>query len=285
MKIIDILITHPKGVAFEFFPPRTDAGRNALVTTVRALEGYNPLYTSMTYGALGSTQERTREATYMLLEHKSITVMPHLTCIGATAASIGSLLDEYKAKGLENIMALRGDVPQGVTDFDFSKQEFPYARQLVSFIRAYNHFCIGVAVYPEGHLEDVSFDVHLEYMKRKIDAGASFAVTQMFFDNSYFYAFIERLRKEGITIPILPGILPLTDIQKARQFCSTCKVSIPDVLAARLDAYREKPPEMLAAGIEATIAQCRDLIAHGYQQLHFFTLNKPEVMKAILSAI
>lgn len=285
MKITDVLKKRDRGVAFEFFPPKTEAGKISLAATVAELKRYDPLYMSMTYGALGSTQERTQEATYMLLDQKEVTVMPHLTCIGTKSATVKSLLDEYKGRGVENIMALRGDAPQGIADFDFSKQEFPYAKDLVSFIKTYKHFCIGVAVYPEGHLEDASFQDHMAHTKKKIDAGADFAVTQMVFDNAYFYALVENMKKLGITIPVLPGILPLTDIDKAKQFCSTCKVTIPRAIETTLSRYAGNQKDMAKAGIDFTIQQCRDLIKHGYGRLHFFTLNKPDVMKTILDAI
>ncbi|MDD5194651.1 MAG: methylenetetrahydrofolate reductase [NAD(P)H] [Candidatus Omnitrophica bacterium] len=285
MKITEIFKNRPKGIAFEFFPPKTQNGKIALAQTVRELKKYNPLYMSMTYGALGSTQERTQEATYMLLEEKDITVMPHLTCIGTKSEAIQQLLEQYRERGVENIMALRGDRPQGVADFDFLKQDFPYARDLVLFIKKYKHFCIGVAVYPEGHLEDISFQAHMEHTKRKIDAGADFSVTQMFFDNAHFYSFVDTMKKEGINIPVLPGILPLTDIGRAKQFCSTCKVSIPAAIENRLSRYADNSSDMAKAGLEITIRQCRELIERGHKQLHFFTLNKPEVIKTILEAI
>ena len=285
MKISEILKQRDKGVSFEFFPPKTETGKKSLVATVKALKEYNPLYASMTYGATGATQHRTKEAVDILLEEKELVVMPHLTCISLGKDEVKNLLDEYKAKGIENIMALRGDPPVGEEDFDFSKQELCYAFDLVTFIKQYGHFCVGVAVYPEGHIETSSFREDLEYAKQKIDAGADFAVTQMFFDNSHYYRSVERMKKEGIAIPVLPGILPLTDVARVKQFASICRTTIPKDIEEKMENCRDNPQEMERIGIDFTIAQCQDLIKNGAKQLHFFTLNKPQVMKRILDVI
>jgi len=285
MKIIDILNQNQKGVAFEFFPPKTEKGSKALAATVDVLKNFNPLYTSMTYGAGGATQEKTKHAVHMLTKHKGLIVMPHMTCVGAGSESIKNLLDDYKQEGIENIMALRGDAPEVVEDFDFSKQEFCFAIDLVKFLKEYGHFCVGVAVYPEGHIETPSLDADLEYAKQKIDTGADFAVTQMFFDNKYYYDFLQRAKGKGINIPILPGILPLTNLDKLRQFASVCKATIPEKVRNKMERFKSNSSDMQKAGIELTIEQCQDLINNGIKRLHFFTLNKPEVMKEILEAL
>ncbi|MCM8786594.1 MAG: methylenetetrahydrofolate reductase [NAD(P)H] [Candidatus Omnitrophica bacterium] len=284
MKIIDILEEKKRGFSFEFFPPKTSKAKESFKKTVQILKRYKPLYVSMTYGASGSSQEYTKEATYLLLSVKEFTVIPHLTCVGATAFSIRKLLDEYKLKGIENIMALRGDPPKD-KQFDFKKTQFPYAKDLVRFIKKNYNFCIGVALYPEGHIEEPSFDRHLQHMKQKIDAGADFAVTQMFFDNSYFYSFLEKAKKAGISIPILPGILPLYNILKAKEFCLACKATIPKKIQEKMSSFLDKPEEMEKIGIDFTIKQCKDLIEKGYQRIHFFTLNRPRVMVKLLDAL
>lgn len=285
MKITEILKQRERGVSFEFFPPKTEIGRTRLIETVKALKAYKPLYVSMTCGARGSTQDRTKEAVDILLEEKELVVMPHLTCIGASLDLINSLLDEYKKRGIQNIMALRGDLPENTADSGLCQREFCYARDLVTFIRQYGHFCIGVAVYPEGHIEAKSLKEDIEYTKQKIDAGASFAVTQMFFDNTYYYALLDRMKKKKITIPVLPGILPMNDLAKMKEFASICKVTIPQDIEEALRPFKDKPKEMEKAGIELTIKQCQELIKNGVKHLHFFTLNKPEVMATILDAI
>jgi len=285
MKIIDILKAHDKGVSFEFFPPKTENGMNSLMATAKELKACKPLYVSMTYGAVGSTQETTKEATFRLIKEKDFVVMPHLTCIGANVESIKKLLNEYKQNGIENIMALRGDPPQDITGFDFRSQALCYAKDLVSFIKENGKFCTGVAVYPEGHIETKTLEEDIEYAKQKIDAGASFAVTQMFFDNNHFYNFLERAARKGINIPVLPGIFPLSDIDKLKKFCMVARTTVPKKIEEQMSRFRGNPKDMEKCGIDFTIAQCRDLISHGYKRLHFFTFNKSEMIKAILNAI
>ena len=285
MKIEQILKNRDKGVSFEFFPARTEKGRQSLERTIGMLKQYNPLYVSMTYGAGGGDQDRTKDAVALLLEVKEFEVMPHLTCLGAESTQIKELLDEYKSKGIENIMALRGDPPQGINDFDFAQKDFSYAIDLVKNIKGYGHFCIGVAVYPEGHIEAASIEEDMEHTKQKIDAGADFAVTQMFFDNQYYYSMLDRMKKKGIDIPVLPGILPLTDVAKVKKFASICRATIPRHIEERMQRVKGQPQEMEKIGIDFTIEQCRQLISNGINQLHFFTLNKPQVITRILEAI
>ena len=211
--------------------------------------------------------------------------MPHLTCVGAHAEDIYRLLDCYRNQGISNIMALRGDPPKECLDFDFKKQEFSCARDLVSILKAGRNFCVGVAVYPQGHIETDTLEQDMEYTKLKVDAGADFAVTQMFFDNAYYYALLERMRKKKIMIPVLPGILPLTDITKLKQFASLCRATLPRAIEERMERYRGNPADMEKEGIDVTIQLCRDLVKHGVKRFHFFTLNKPKVITAILDAI
>ncbi|MDP2922174.1 MAG: methylenetetrahydrofolate reductase [Candidatus Omnitrophota bacterium] len=285
MKISEIIKKHDKGVSFEFFPPKTEGGMRSLELTAKALKAYKPLYISMTYGAIGSTQERTKEATYMLLKEKDFVVMPHLTCIDAKASSIKSLLDEYKQKGIENIMALRGDPPQEIPNFNFKNQELCYAKNLVNLIKKYGHFCIGIAVYPEGHIETSSLEEDIEYTEQKIDAGGNFAVTQMFFDNAYYYALLERMKKKAISIPVLPGIFPLTDINKLKKFCVVARTTIPKHIEESMIRFAASPKDMEKVGMDFTIKQCQDLIKNGHKHLHFFTFNRLEIIKTILDAI
>lgn len=284
MKIKDIIKQNKKGVSFEFFPPKTEKGKQSLLTTVKALKEHKPLYTSMTYGAGGSERDKTKEAVNILLQEKDLVVMPHLTCIGAKKTDVLDLLEEYKLKGIKNIMALRGDPPQDGGSFE-QLSDFRYAKDLVALIKAQDDFCIGVAVYPEGHIETRTLEEDMEYTKQKIDSGADFAVTQMFFDNSYYYKLLERMRAKNIDIPILPGILPLTNISKVKDFASVCRTTVPKDIEEKMQALSSNPLDMQKCGIDFTIKQCRDLIKNGAKQLHFFTLNKPLVIKTILDAI
>ncbi|NOX20049.1 MAG: methylenetetrahydrofolate reductase [NAD(P)H] [Nitrospirae bacterium] len=286
MKIIQVLTERGKGVSFEFFPPKTAEGRKALLEVIKGLKVFNPLYVSVTYGAGGTTTDRTKETIYEIQTVLDEPVMSHLTCIGATRSSIRALLDEYRQKGVENILALRGDKPQDVEDFDPSKGEFKYARDLVEFIKKeFPEFGISVAVYPEGHQEAPSLEADLEYTRIKIDAGADFAITQMFFDNSYYYDFLDRAQKKGIDIPILPGIMPITDIVKIKRFASFCKATIPAEVEKRFEPYAESPEDMLKLGVELAIKQCEDLIGQGVRFLHFYTLNREDAVSEILKAL
>ena len=285
MKITKLLKNNEKRVSFEFFPPKTEKEKKALFSTISALKKYKPLYASMTYGAGGATQENTKMAVDMLLEGKDLVVMPHLTCIGAKEDDIENLLNDYKNEGIENIMALRGDLPETGSKKDLHEKGLPYACNLVGLIKKLNHFCIGVAVYPEGHIETSSLKEDLEYTKEKIDAGADFAVTQMFFDNTYYYKMLDRMKKIGITIPILPGILPLTDLAKLKKFVSLARTTIPKDIENTMSRFSGDKEDMKKAGIDYTIKQCRDLVKNGSKKLHFFTLNQPKVMQMVLEAI
>ncbi len=286
MKIRDLLKEKESGVSFEFFPTKTEAGKESLLAAVSELKRYKPLYISMTCGAGGTgAWEKTEEMVYLLLKDKELVVMPHLTCANVTREEITALLERYLAAGVENIMALRGDPPRGVPDFEFKTQELRYGSDVVALIKGYGYFGIGVAVYPEGHLETKTLEEDLEYTKKKIDQGADFAVTQMFFDNSYYYAMCERMKKKGITIPVLPGILPLTDVAKVKQFASICRATIPSPIEEAMERLAGKPEEMAKVGLEFTIKQCRDLIQHGARRIHFYTLNRLETMRTVLNAI
>ncbi len=285
MKIADILRRRTTGFAFEFFPPKTDIARQNFVATLAALKRHDPLYVTMTYGAGGKTREATREAVEILLKSGMADVVPHLTCVGAKKSEVRVLLDDYKARGIENIMALRGDPPDGVAGFDFKAQELAYGVDLVRFIKQHYDFCLGVAVYPEGHVETAGLDADLEFTKGKIDAGADFAVTQMFFDNRYYYSFLERAKRRGITIPIIPGIMPLTDVAKIKKMIAVCRTTVPEAIAQKMEARRDDPQEMSRIGIDYTIAQCRDLIKNGATRIHFFTLNQPETITRIVEAL
>lgn len=285
MKIREILKNRSKGVSFEFFPPKSEGGREQFMKVVKTLRQFDPMYVSVTFGAGGSTQERTRNTLLWIKKDTDLSVMSHLTCIGATRDSMDSLLKDYMANGVDNILALRGDPPKDVKDFDPTKGEFKYAKDLIKFVKKYDSFSIAVAVYPEGHQESPSIEKDIEYTKMKADAGAEFGITQMFFDNRYYYDFIEKIQKAGITMPVLPGILPVTDFKKVKEFTSFCKTAIPDRLEKIMSPIIDKPEEMRKAGIEFTIKQCKDLLKNGIKYLHFYTLNKSEAVSEIITSL
>jgi methylenetetrahydrofolate reductase (NADPH) len=285
VKIKEILREKKGGVSFEFFPPKSAGGRQGFMSMVHELRRYDPLYVSVTYGAGGSTQERTENTLNWIRAETDLTTMSHLTCIGATRKGMDTLLGRYARNGIDNILALRGDPPRGAPDFDASKGEFRYAKDLVEFIVRYNHFSIAVAVYPEGHIESPDIWKDLEYTKQKVDAGADFGITQMFFENRYFYDFMERAGRAGIGIPIFPGIMPITDCRKIEEFADFCNATIPAEVRKRMEPYLDNPEEMRKIGIDYAIAQCDDLIRNGVRYLHFYTMNKSEAVREIIDAL
>ncbi len=285
MKIREILKKRGKGISFEFFPPKSAEGKEGFMKVVNKLKQYDPLYVSVTYGAGGTTQDRTGNTLKWIKQETDLTVMSHLTCIGATKPAMDNLLDDYKANSIDNILALRGDPPKNVPDFDPAKGEFKYARELVEFVKKYNYFSIAVAVYPEGHQESPSIEKDMEYTKQKIDAGADFGITQMFFDNRYYYDFMDRAQKIGITIPILPGIMPITDCKKIMEFASFCNATVPGDIQKKMEPVLDKPDEMRKIGIEYAIRQCEDLLKNGVKYLHFYTMNKSETASEIIDAL
>jgi methylenetetrahydrofolate reductase (NADPH) len=286
VEIKEILREKKGGVSFEFFPPKSAGGREGFMKVVQSLGQYDPLYVSVTYGAGGSTQERTENTLGWIREETDLTLMSHLTCIGATRESMTVLLDRFAQNGIDNILALRGDPPRGISDFDASRGEFRYARDLVEFIVAsHHHFSIAVAVYPEGHFESPDIGRDMEYTKQKVDAGADFGITQMFFDNRYFYDFMERASKAGIGIPILPGIMPITDCRKIEEFAEFCNATIPKEVRKKMEPYLDKPEEMRKIGIDYAITQCDDLIRNGVRYLHFYTMNRSDGAGRIIDAL
>ncbi len=285
MKIRDLLRERERGVSFEFFPPKSAEGRPKFMKVVHDLERFNPLYASVTYGAGGSTQDRTSHALGWIQEETGLTVMSHLTCIGADRSSMDTLLRDYESRGIDNILALRGDPPRDAPGFDAAAGEFKYAKDLVDFIADYDYFSIAVAVYPEGHFESPSIEKDMEYTKRKIEAGADFAITQMFFDNRYFYEFMDRAKKIGIDIPIFPGIMPVTDCRKIMEFANFCSATVPKSVRDAMEPFLDNPGEMRKLGVELAIKQCRDLLENGARYLHFYSMNRSEEVSAIIDAL
>jgi methylenetetrahydrofolate reductase (NADPH) len=284
MKIKDILQRNERGFALEFFPPKSEEGKRAFLDVVNDLQVFGPLYMSMTYGAGGTTRERTMNALQWLREGGSIPLMSHLTGIGATKDSIGAIVDDLESLGINNILALRGDPPKNVPDFDAASGEFPFARNLVDFLKKTGLFSLGVAVYPECHPQSPSLAKDLEYTKQKIDAGADFAITQMFFENDHYYRFLERAAKSGITIPIIPGIMPILDCNRVKEFANVCSATIPKAILDRIEPVMDMPEEVRKLGVEFAIRQVRDLMKHGVKYIHFYTMNRADSVIEILNA-
>jgi methylenetetrahydrofolate reductase (NADPH) len=275
MRIDQLLSKGLPTVSFEFFPPKTDAGFNALFQTIEELKSIDPTYVSVTYGAGGSTRQKTVELVGRIQRDAKIRAMAHLTCVGHTAPQIGEVLDELWAGGIRNILALRGDPPTGLSQFVATEGGFAYASDLVSFVRARHDFCIAVAGYPEGHPQCLNRTRDMEHLKRKVDNGANFIVTQLFFDNAEFYRFRDEARSIGIKVPIIAGIMPITNVSQIKRFISMCGAKIPHRLLTKLEAFERSAPDSIHnVGVDYASMQCLDLLFNDCEGLHFYTLNK-----------
>jgi len=291
MRIRELLSTGRPCFSFEFFPPKTDAGLNQLRESIRSLRDLNPNFVSVTYGAGGSTRDRTIELVGEIQRHYGIEAMAHLTCVGSSRDEIGAILHRLQSAGVDNVLALRGDPPKGETEFKPAADGFAYANELASFIRQGFNFCIGGACYPEGHVEclggnglrDLKRDI--ENLQLKIDAGAQFLITQLFFDNNVYFDFVARARAAGIGVPIIPGIMPITNVDQIRRFTQMCGATIPDTLLVELDRLKDQDNAVLSQGVAHAAAQCLDLLQRGAPGIHFYTLNKSAATRTILTAI
>lgn len=264
--------------SFEFFPPKTEAGMEKLQVVRDELARRKPDFFSVTYGAGGSTQERTID-TVLKLQDQGISTAPHLSCVGSTLENIASLLDLYKENGVQRIVALRGDLPSGMG----AAGELKYANELVEFIRKHSgdHFNIEVAAYPEFHPQAPSAEADLENFKRKVDAGSNSAITQYFYNiDSYFY-FVERCEKMGINIPLVPGIMPITNYSSLVRFSDMCGAEIPRWIKKQLEAYGDDVESIKKFGEEVVTRMCEGLLKAGAPGLHFYTLNQAEPSLAI----
>ncbi len=285
MRITDILAVPEPCFSFEFFPPKTDDGTRALLETVAALRPLEPSFVSVTYGAGGSTRARTREVVSRIRKELSVEAMAHLTCVGATREELAQVLDGLRDEGIENVICLRGDPPRGETTFQPTPGGFAHADELTRFVRESWPFCCGVAGYPEGHPESPDRYTDLLHLKAKVDAGAHFVITQLFFDNTYYFEFVAQARRLGIGVPIVPGIMPITNAEQIERFTKTCGASIPERLRRELSQRREDPQAALELGVAYATLQCADLLERGAPGIHFYTLNKSSATRAILAAL
>ncbi len=281
MRVKDILECEDLAISFEFFPPKSPQEEEALWENLERLKRWSPAFVSVTYGAGGSTHHKSLELAYKMKE-QGLNVVAHLTCVGATREDLARTLDWLAEKGIENILALRGDPPQGEKAFKPVPGGFAYAYQLVEFIKKGWNFCVGVAGYPEGHVENPDKEADLRYLKLKVDKGADFVVTQLFFDNRFFFDFLERARNIGIQVPIIPGIMPITNLKQVMRFTQLCGATIPPHLLARLKEAPD-PQEARRRGIQHAYLQCKDLLAKGVKYLHFYTLNRSRATEEILT--
>jgi methylenetetrahydrofolate reductase (NADPH) len=282
MKIADILKAKRGGISFEFFPPKDQAGEDRLFGNIARLEELHPDFVSITYGAGGGFLKNTRNVVLRIKKETSLVPMPHLTCIEQSEEALKAILEDYRRNGIENILALRGDPPEGSEQFTPHPEGFCHAKELVKLAASMSCFSIGVACYPEGHCESPDLEKDIIYTREKIEAGADFAMTQMFFDNMYFYSFLERATRAGIRVPIIPGIMPITDFGRIKGFAQKSGATIPERIIRRFEKITSDPEEMKKVGIELATEQCADLLTHGVNNLHFYTLNRSATILQIV---
>jgi len=272
-------------VSFEFFPPKTEAGFRSLYRTIGELKRLDPGFVSVTWGAGGSTRRQTVELVTRIQQEIGLTAMAHLTCIGSTPEEIGEILDRLAAAGIENLLALGGDPPRDQPDYQPTPGAFRFASELVAFAHTRWNFCVGGACYPETHPRAASADQDLGHLVRKVATGVHFLVTQLFFDNADYFAFVERARNAGISVPIVPGIMPVVSRQNIVRITALSGARIPHELAERLERAGDDAERTLEVGIAWATAQCRELLDRGAPGLHFYTLNQSPATRRIHASL
>jgi methylenetetrahydrofolate reductase (NADPH) len=285
MKISEKFRTTRPAFSVEFFPPKDEAGMTRLFETVEKLGPYAPAFVSVTYGAGGSTRKLTVELVSRIKREAGLETMAHLTCAGATRDELAGVLDQLVSVGIDNVIALRGDPPQGQTEFVTAEGGFAHASELVGFMRARYDFCIAAACYPEKHIEAVSHDTDLAFTKLKVDLGADVLITQLFFEPETYFSFVNRARAAGIQVPIVPGVMPVTSLAGIKRMTGLCGVSIPAALLARLEAAGDDAEAVQRIGVEHATEQCRALLAGGAPGIHFYTLNRSRATVDILERL
>lgn len=271
--------------SFEFFLPKTAEGMIQFKSTVHELKRLEPSFVTLTYGAGGSARDRTIETAGMIQNELGLTTTAHLTCIAHTRDEIQAILEKIRGYGIENLMALRGDPPKDGVLPPEDRQDYRSATDLVRHANRFGGFCIGVAGYPEKHPEAPTIEEDLRHLKEKVDAGTDFITTQLFFENNDYFRFVERVRAMGITQPILPGLMPVTNYGQLKKFSAMCGARIPEIMAAALEERQSDPESVIRYGIEWTYRQARDLLDKGAPGIHFYTLNKSHATEAILSRL
>ena len=279
MKIIDKLNQKGIHISFEVFPPKTDAGFDKVLSATDEIAKLNPSYISVTYGAGGGTSKNTAKIASHIKDDLGVMSLAHLTCASSTKEEVGEVIENLKAHGIENILALRGDIPEGMAFPDGDR--FHYAYELVQEIKKHGDFCIGAACYPEGHVESEHKKDDIAHLKQKVDCGVDFLTTQMFFDNNILYNFLYRAREKGVTVPVIPGIMPVTNANQVKRILSMSGTNLPERFKAIVDRFGDNPKAMQQAGIAYATDQIIDLFANGINHVHVYSMNKPEVAAAI----
>ena len=284
---IDEIIAASEGpvFSFEFFPPKTDEGERNLRAALKTLVALEPDFASVTYGAGGSTRERTIDLTKWLKRDLGIEAMAHLSCVGATREELCAILDGIAQAGIDNVLALRGDPPRGETEWRPHPGGLHYSTELVALIRAQYPFSIGAACFPEVHPQAPDLAHDLRFLLEKIHCGASFLITNLFFDNELYFRFVEEARAVGVEVPIIPGIMPITDVGQIKTITGMCGATIPSALLDQLEIRAGDPDAVLQLGVSYATLQCAELLARGAPGIHFYTLNRSHATRAILSAL
>jgi methylenetetrahydrofolate reductase (NADPH) len=285
MRIPEILAAQHPVFSFEFFPPKTEAGERNLFAALEELRDLEPAFVSVTYGAGGSTRARTIEIVKSIKERYGLEAMAHFTCVGATVEELRQTLDEMQRAGIENVLALRGDPPPGQEEWVKTDGGLEYSRELVQLISADYPFAIGAACFPETHIHATSAEDDLQHLAEKVNAGAEFLISQLFFDNQLYFEFVERARALDITAPIIPGIMPITKVSQIERMAAMCGSAIPDGLHREMSAREDDDEAALDFGVAYATLQCAELLAAGAPGIHFYTLNRSPATRAILSAL
>jgi len=282
----ELIRTGGRSFSFEFFPPKDEAGEEQLWSAISALELYRPTFVSVTYGAGGTTRDTTVRVTGRIARETSLTPMAHLTCVGHTRAELTSILGSYSDAGVHNVLALRGDPPDGPgTPWTPTDGGLTYADELVALVRETGGFSVGVAAFPEGHREAASLDHDVAVLARKQQAGAEFAITDMFFRAGDYFGLLERSRAAGVEIPILPGIMPITSLTQVTRMAQLSGREVPAEVVARVAAHEDDPAALRAEGVAVAAELCEELLAGGAPGLHFYTLNRSKATLEIFAAL
>jgi methylenetetrahydrofolate reductase (NADPH) len=272
--------------SFEFFPPKSDAGERVLGLALESLRALSPDFVSVTYGAGGSSRGRTLELTKWIKQELGIEAMAHLSCVGSTRRELLEIVEDMSRAGIENVLALRGDPPRGQSDWEAHPGGLAYSTELAGLIRDdYPNLCVGGACFPEIHPEAPDLAHDLRFLKEKVDSGVSFLVTQLFFDNELYFRFVDEARAAGIEVPILPGVMPITDLSQIKTITGMCGATIPESLLEALEWRSHDPEAVLQLGVSHATLQCAELLARGAPGIHFYTLNRSHATRAILSAL
>jgi methylenetetrahydrofolate reductase (NADPH) len=285
MRIDAILAERRPVFSFEFFPPKTDEGLVNLRETLAVLSNDEPDFVSVTYGALGSTRDTTIDIVKWIKQDLGIEAMAHFTCVGATVDELRGTLDEIEAAGVDNVLALRGDPPAGQEEWVQTDGGLLYSTELIALLEEHYGFAVGAAAFPEVHPQADSAESDIRFLKAKQDAGASFLITQLFYDNEFYFDFVARARDAGVTVPIIPGVMPVTNLRNIRRITELCKSEIPEPFERQLEAREDDPHALQDLGVAYATLQCVDLLARGAPGIHFYTLNRSPATRAILAAL